>query len=149
MASFKTTRDGLENNLKAYCYKKCLICGKCRGRVKKIPLFDVISVLSLTLAPKAIHKQLERSNLSNEYVCVRCPGEPLARLTLERNEYMSIKWCLWSCPFNWIPDRQAVGLFNFNHHSAINGRHLQQIRKIFWLGKLDIKHWNLPPAVQS
>lgn len=81
-------------------------------RKKKESSLDVILVPSLTPAPSEIQKQLEWSNLSNEYVCVQClrltPGECRACLTLEWNEHMSIKRRLWSCPFNWMSDRLWV-----------------------------------------
>lgn len=82
-----------------------------RVKKKKIFLFEVILVLSLTPAPEEFQKQLEWSNLSNEYVCVQClhqtPAELGAWLTPEWNEHTSIKCCSRPCPSNWI----SVGLW--------------------------------------
>lgn len=77
-------------------------------------------------------------NMSVSNVCARllvwatCTGVKWTHGHKMMLEVMSVKVNTW----------QPVGLFNFTHHSTINGVHLPHIRKIFWLVKLDMKQWD-------
>lgn len=90
--------------------------------------FDVILVLAVT---QAIDKQLEWSNLSNEYVCAQCLrltlGELLTRLTV------GVKW---AHEHKMMLVVMSACQFNFTHQGTRHGRHLQYITNISRLVKL-------------
>lgn len=84
-------------------------------KVRKILHFDVIAVLSLTLAPSTFinswNEAIYLMNMSVSNVSAWL-GELLSQSTLKRNEHMSIKWSLRSCPQSLIPDKLWVCLIS-------------------------------------
>lgn len=106
-------------------------------KVRKILHFDVIAVLSLTLAPSTFinswNEAIYLMNMSVSNVSAWL-GELLSQSTLKRNEHMSIKWSLRSCPQSLIPDKLWVCLI-----SPIVV--LQMVSKFNMLGRL--RNWIL------